>query len=212
MRVPSQEHYKAAQRVLRYLEGTRDAVLTYRSSENQELLEAHSDANWASDAILHRKSTSGSVAFVHGNPAAWKSATQKCLSLSAVEAEFVAATEAAREILFLKQLLRSIGLASGTPTVFSDNKGCIEESKDPAQHWKLKHIDTKFHFIRDNVQEGQVQVKYIDTKHNLADMLTKPVGKHVVQVARGGSHLEAAAETIQERALTYAQALRGGGM
>ena len=84
-------------------------------------------------------------------------------------------------MLFLKQLLRSIGVTTSVPTIYSDNTGCIQVSKDPVQHWKLKHIDTKYHFIRDNIQEGNVQVKYIDTKWNLADMLTKPVGKQVIQ-------------------------------
>ncbi|SOV07501.1 uncharacterized protein UDID_19206 [Ustilago sp. UG-2017a] len=159
MREPSQEHYQAAQRVLRYLESTKEVGLVYRASESQEPLVAHSDANWASDATIQRRSTSGSVVLVYGNPVAWKSATQKCVSLSAVEAEFIAATEATREVLFLKQLLRSIGIATGTPTVYSDNTGCIQVSKDPAQHWKLKHIDTKYHFVRNNVQEGRVQIK-----------------------------------------------------
>jgi hypothetical protein len=117
---------------------------------------AHSDATWASDTTIQRRSTSGSVVFVYGNPVTWKSATQKCVSLSAVEAEFIAATEATREVLFLKQLLRSIGVATSTPTVYSDNTGCIQVSKDPVQHWKLKHIDTKYHFVRNNVQEGRV--------------------------------------------------------
>ncbi|SOV04676.1 uncharacterized protein UDID_17167 [Ustilago sp. UG-2017a] len=159
MREPSQEHYQAAQRVLCYLESTKEVGLVYRASESQEPLVAHSDANWASDATIQRRSTSGSVALVYGNPVAWKSATQKCVSLSAVEAEFIAATEATREVLFLKQLLRSIGIATGTPTVYSDNTGCIQVSKDPAQHWKLKHIDTKYHFVCNNVQEGRVQIK-----------------------------------------------------
>ncbi|SOV09504.1 uncharacterized protein UDID_19001 [Ustilago sp. UG-2017a] len=156
MRKPSQEHYQAAQRVLHYLESTKEVGLVYRANESQEPLVAHSDANWASDATIQRRSTSGSVALVYGNPVAWKSATQKCVSLSAVEAEFIAATEATHEVLFLKQLLHSIGIATGTPTVYSDNTGCIQVSKDPAQHWKLKHIDTKYHFIHNNVQEGRV--------------------------------------------------------
>ena len=163
MHEPSQEHYQAAQWVLRYLESTKEVGLVYRASELQEPLVVHSDANWASDATIQRKSTSGSVALVYGNPVAWKSATQKCVSLSAVKAEFIAATEATCKVLFLKQLLCSIGIATGTLMVYLDNTGCIQVSKDPAQHWKLKHIDTKFHFICNNIQEGKVQIKYADT-------------------------------------------------
>ncbi|KAJ1594519.1 hypothetical protein NDA12_006948 [Ustilago hordei] len=211
MREPSQEHYQAAQRVLRYLESTRQVGLVYRASESQESLVAHSDANWASDATIQRRSTSGSVALVYGNPVAWKSATQKCVSLSAVEAEFIAATEATREVLFLKQLLRSIGIATGTPTVYLDNTGCIQVSKDPAQHWKLKHIDTKYHFVRNNVQEGRVQIKYVDTTRNLADVLTKPIGRQAMQQARSGLHLQIPAAVYKTGSPSYATVLKNGG-
>ncbi|SOV08353.1 uncharacterized protein UDID_17359 [Ustilago sp. UG-2017a] len=98
MREPSQEHYQAAQQVLCYLESTKEVGLVYRANESQEPLVAHSDANWASDATIQRRSTSGSVVLVYRNPVAWKSATQKCVALSAVEAEFIAATEATREV------------------------------------------------------------------------------------------------------------------
>ena len=211
MREPSQEHYQAAQRVLRYLESTRQVGLVYRASESQEPLVAHSDANWASDATIQRRSTSGSVALVYGNPVAWKSATQKCVSLSAVEAEFIAATEATREVLFLKQLLCSIGIATGTPTVYSDNTGCIQVSKDPAQHWKLKHIDTKYHFVRNNVQEGRVQIKYVDTTRNLADVLTKPIGRQAMQQARSGLHLQIPVAGYGMGSPSYATVLKNGG-
>ncbi|SYW77416.1 uncharacterized protein UHO2_07258 [Ustilago hordei] len=211
MREPSQEHYQAAQRVLRYLESTRQVGLVYRASESQEPLVAHSDANWASDATIQRRSTSGSVALVYGNPVAWKSATQKCVSLSTVEAEFIAATEATCEVLFLKQLLRSIGIATDTPTVYSDNTGCIQVSKDPAQHWKLKHIDTKYHFVRNNVQEGRVQIKYVDTTRNLADVLTKPIGRQAMQQARSGLHLQIPAAVYETGSPSYATVLKNGG-
>ncbi|KAJ1043639.1 hypothetical protein NDA10_005097 [Ustilago hordei] len=208
---PSQEHYQAAQRVLHYLESTRQVGLVYRASESQEPLVAHSDANWVSDATIQRRSTLGSVALVYRNPVAWKSATQKCMSLSAVEAEFIAAMEATCEVLFLKQLLCSIGIATGTPTVYSDNTGCIQVSKDPAQHWKLKHIDTKYHFVHNNVQEGRVQIKYVDTTRNLADILTKPIGRQAMQQARSGLHLQIPAAVYETGSPSYATVLKNGG-
>ncbi|SOV07343.1 uncharacterized protein UDID_19927 [Ustilago sp. UG-2017a] len=211
MREPSQEHYQAAQRVLRYLESTKEVGLVYRANESQEPLVAHSDANWASDATIQRRSTSGSVVLVYGNPVAWKSVTQKCVSLSAVEAEFIAATEATREVLFLKQLLCSIGIATGTPTVYLDNTGCIQVSKDPAQHWKLKHIDTKYHFIRNNVQEGRMQIKYVDTTRNLADVLTNPIGRQAMQQARSRLHLQTPAVVYKTGSPSYATVLKNGG-
>ena len=100
-----------------------------------------------------------------------------------MEAEFVAATEAAQEVLFFGHLFKAIGIDVGIPIIFSDNTGTIQVSRDPAQHWKLKHIDTKYHFIRDNMQDGKVRIKYIGTADNLADIFTKPVGKEVLQRA-----------------------------
>ncbi|SOV07209.1 uncharacterized protein UDID_18746 [Ustilago sp. UG-2017a] len=183
MTQPSREHYNAAQKVLQYLDHTRDIHLQYGSDKQQNFLMAHSDTNWASDATAQHKSSSGSAVFVCGNLVAWKSALQHCTTLSAVEAEFVAATEAAREILFFKHLFKTVSIDVGIPTIFSDNTGTIQVSKDPAQHWKLKHIDTKYHFIRDNVQDGKVKIKYINTADNLADLFTKPVGKTTLQRA-----------------------------
>ena len=101
-----------------------------------------------------------------------------------MEAEFVAATEAAREVLFFEHLFRAIGIDVGIPTILSDNTGTIQVSK------KLKHIDTKYHFIRDNSQDGKVKIKYINTADNLADVFTKPVGKDALRRARQGLGLK----------------------
>ncbi|SYW84660.1 uncharacterized protein UHO2_04591 [Ustilago hordei] len=199
MTQPSKEHYNAAQKVLQYLDHTRDTHLQYGSDKQQDFLTAHSDANWASDATAQRKSSSGSAVFVCGNLVAWKSALQRCTALSAVEAEFVAATEAAQEILFFKHLFKTVGIDVGIPTIFSDNTGTIQVSKDPAQHWKLKHIDTKYHFIRDNVQDGKVKIKYINTADNLADLFTKPVGKTTLQRARQGLGLKAKHDAVDRQ-------------
>ena len=94
MTQPSKEHYNAAQRVLQYLDGTQVIHLQYCSDKQQDFLVAHSDANWSSDTMAQCKSSSGSAVFIHGNLVAWKLALQHCTTLSAVEAEFVAVTEA----------------------------------------------------------------------------------------------------------------------
>ncbi|SOV08807.1 uncharacterized protein UDID_17746 [Ustilago sp. UG-2017a] len=211
MTQPSREHYIAAQKVLQYLDYTRDTHLQYGSNKQQDFLMAHSDANWASDATAQRKSSSGSAVFVCGNLVAWKSVLQRCTALSAVEAEFVAATEAAQEVLFFEHLFRAIGMDVGIPTIFSDNTGTIQVSKDPAQHWKLKHIDTKYHFIRDNVQDGKVRIKYINTADNLVDLFTKPVGKTTLLHARQGLGLTTQQVTVarQPPALLLREAVEG---
>ena len=185
--------------------------MQYGSNKQQDFLMAHSDANWASDATAQHKSSSGSAVFVCGNLVAWKSALQRCTALSAVEAEFVAATEAAREVLFFKHLFKAVRIDVGIPTIFSDNTGTIQVSKDPAQHWKLKHIDTKYHFIRDNVQDGKVKIKYINTADNLADLFTKPVGKTILQRARQGLGLKAQHDAVARQfpALPLREAVEG---
>ncbi|SOV08935.1 uncharacterized protein UDID_17791 [Ustilago sp. UG-2017a] len=93
-------------------------------------------------------------------------------------------------LLWAPSDVRAIGIDIGIPTIFSDNTGTIQVSKGPAQHWKLKHIDTKYHFIRDNVQDGKVKIKYINTADNLADVFTKPVGKDALQRAQQGLGLK----------------------
>ncbi|SOV03491.1 uncharacterized protein UDID_18685 [Ustilago sp. UG-2017a] len=207
----SREHYIAAQKVLQYLDYTQDTHLQYGSNKQQDFLMAHSDANWASDATAQRKSSSGSAVFVCGNLVAWKSALQRCIALSAVEAEFVAATEAAWEVLFFEHLFKAIGIDVGIPTIFSDNTGTIQVSKDPAQHWKLKHIDTKYHFIRDNMQDGKVRIKYINTTDNLADLFTKLVGKTTLLRTRQGLGLMTQQVTVarQAPALPLREAVEG---
>ncbi|SOV02228.1 uncharacterized protein UDID_19147 [Ustilago sp. UG-2017a] len=211
MTQPSREHYNAAQKVLQYLDHTRDIHLQYGSNKQQDFLMAHSNANWASDTTAQHKSSSGSAVFMCGNLVAWKSALQRCTALSAVEAEFVAATEAAREVLFFKHLFEAVGIDVGIPTIFSDNTGTIQVSKDPTQHWKLKHIDTKYHFIRDNVQDGKVRIKYINTADNLADLFTKPVGKTILQRVRQGLGLKAQHDAVarQSPALPLREAVEG---
>ncbi|SNX84045.1 uncharacterized protein MEPE_02753 [Melanopsichium pennsylvanicum] len=127
--------------------------------------------------------------FIFGNLVSWKSQVQKCVSLSAVEAEFVAASDAAREALFFKYLLRDLGVSEEKPLMLTDSMGCVQVSKDAAKHWKLKHIDTRYHFIRDNVQSGSLEIKHIRTEENLADMLTKPVPKAIIMRTCNGINM-----------------------
>ena len=97
------------------------------------------------------------------------------MALSAVEAEFIAASEAAREALFFSYLLRDLEIDAAHPVLHSDSQGCIQGSKDPAKHWKLKHIDTRYHFIRDHIQDGEIEIEFVGTADNVADILTKPL-------------------------------------
>ena len=78
-----------------------------------------------------------------------------------------------REALFFSYLLRDLGIETQPPTLWTDSQGCIQVSKDPVKHWKLKHIDTRYHFVRDHIQEGEVKINFVGTADNITDILTK---------------------------------------
>ncbi|KAJ1578410.1 hypothetical protein NDA11_005594 [Ustilago hordei] len=188
MSIPIDSAWKAAVHVVKYLNQTNEYQLHLGGETNEHSgtpVTTYTDTNWASDPTNGRRSTSGSITYVYGCPVSWKSHVQKCVALSAVEAEFVAASEAVRETLFFSYLLRDLEATGVRPVLYTDSQGCIQVSKDPAKHWKLKHIDTRYHFVRDHVQEGDVEIKYVGTANNVADVLTKPLqGLNTSRLAR----------------------------
>ncbi|SYW82912.1 uncharacterized protein UHO2_04846 [Ustilago hordei] len=188
MSIPIDSAWKAAIHVVKYLNQTNEYQLHLGGETNEHsdtLVTTYTDANWASDPTNGRRSTSGSITYVYGCPVSWKSHVQKCVALSAVEAEFVAASEVVRETLFFSYLLRDLETTDVRPVLYTDSQGCIQVSKDPAKHWKLKHIDTRYHFVCDHVQEGDVEIKYVGMANNIADVLTKPLqGLNTSRLAR----------------------------
>ncbi|SOV04878.1 uncharacterized protein UDID_17223 [Ustilago sp. UG-2017a] len=188
MSEPIDSAWSAAIHLLKYLNQTSDYRLNlggaHRSHTDQPVV-TYTDANWASDPTNGCRSTSGAITYVYGCPVSWKSHVQKCVALSAVEAELVAASEAAREALFFSYLLRDLGVFGVKPTLCTDSQGCIQVSKDPAKHWKLKHIDTRYYFVRDHVQDGDISIEFVGTANNVADILTKPLkGLNTTRISR----------------------------
>ncbi|SOV08005.1 uncharacterized protein UDID_17259 [Ustilago sp. UG-2017a] len=178
MSSPTSNAWKAALHLVKYLNQTSEYKLLFGDEANKhsgQQIVTYTDANWASDPTNRQRSTSGGVTYVYGCPVSWRSHVQKCVALSAVKAEFVAASEAAREALFFSYLLRDLGVEAHPPTLRTDSQGCIQVSKDPTKHWKLKHIDTRYHFVRDHVQEGEVKIDFVGTTDNVADILMKPL-------------------------------------
>ncbi|SOV04531.1 uncharacterized protein UDID_17116 [Ustilago sp. UG-2017a] len=188
MSIPIDSAWKAAIHVVKYLNQTNEYQLHLGGETNEHSdtpVTTYTDTNWASDPTNGQRSTLGSITYVYGCPVSWKSHVQKCVALSAVEAEFVAASEAVRETLFFSYLLRDLEIMDVWPLLYTDSQGCIQVSKDPAKHWKLKHIDTQYHFVCDHVQEGDVAIKYVRTANNVADVLTKPLqGLNTSRLAR----------------------------
>lgn len=133
------------------------------------------DSDWAADKD-QRRSTTGYVFLMNGCPVSWTSRLQSTSALSTCEAEYMALSDAMCETLWLRRMLISLDVRMDEPTVvFCDNKGAIELSSNPTFHKKSKHIETKFHRIRQEQGKGELTVDYIPTKENLSDILTKGV-------------------------------------
>ena len=170
---PGQGHWTAVKNILKYLNRTKDYVLVYNAAELCPL--GYTDSDFQAD-VDSRKSTSGYVFTLGGGAIVWKSVKQKCIADSTMEAEYVAASEAAKEAVWLKNFLLDLGVVTNMPkriTVYCDNSGAVANSREPRAHKASKHIERKYHIIRDIVQRGDIQVVKIESENNLADPFTK---------------------------------------
>uniref|UniRef100_A0A8D8ZJ24 Copia protein n=1 Tax=Cacopsylla melanoneura TaxID=428564 RepID=A0A8D8ZJ24_9HEMI len=164
----------ALKRVLRYLQGTVDLSLEFPVDKNPEIdLEAYADADWAGDTAT-RKSTSGYIIKLFGCLVLWQSRRQSSVSLSTAEAEYISASEACSDIIWTVYILNDLGIDVKKPiTLHEDNQAAIKLTA--GQSKRSKHIDIRFHFIRNKVEEGLIELKYVDSNNQLADILTKPL-------------------------------------
>jgi hypothetical protein len=173
---PGKEHWNAVLRILRYLSGTRDYKL-YLGGTSSITLQAWSDADWAGEPDT-RRSTTGYLVFLGNSPISWKSRLQPTVAASTTEAEYMAAFEACSELMYLKPLLHDMGYTSSQAIkVYEDNNGCIALSKDASSTGKSKHIDIKYHFIREQVEKGTIKLVECFTDDMIADILTKGLAK-----------------------------------
>jgi len=176
---PSSKHMSAAKRVLRYLKGTSSLGITYRPPPLH--LQGYSDADWAGDMDT-RRSTTGYIVMLNNGAIAWKSRRQPTVALSTMESEYMALTDATKELKWVRMLLAELGhsnnkSADEIPTVvFSDNQSAIALGKNPVSHARAKHIDLRHHFIREAIQDQIIWVQYIPTAEMTADSLTKALG------------------------------------
>ena len=132
------------------------------------------DANWVRD-MDQRRSTSGYVFNLFGGTISWMSKKQFVVSLSTTEAEYMAATHASKEVVWLQILCSSMGLVQGAIRIDCDSQSAIFFSKNPAYHSKTKHIDVQYHFVRDMIEDKKVLLVKVETLKNTADALTKSV-------------------------------------
>ena len=173
---PTTDHWNAVKRVMRYLRGTTKLGIHY-SSECSNKLIGYSDADWGGD-VNDRKSTSGYIFKLNGGAISWRSKKQSCVALSTAEAEYIALSAAAQEFLWLNQLISELTTSENQQiTILEDNQSTIAMTHNPQFHGRSKHIDIKYHFVRDHVNNGNIKLMYCPSGDMTADMLTKGLSR-----------------------------------
>ena len=182
---PSDIHWQAGKRILRYLQGTRNLGLSFKkTSDKQFLIQAYSDADWAGDQD-DRKSTTGYVILLNGSVVSWVSKKQSTIALSSAEAEYMAISATMQEIKWIEQLLKELKVnTSRTAQLFCDNQAAIAISQNDVHHARTKHIDIRHHYIREAIQKKEVQLSWIRSEDQLADIFTKALPIHAFQKLR----------------------------
>ncbi|KAJ4736375.1 Transposon Ty1-NL2 Gag-Pol polyprotein [Rhynchospora pubera] len=169
---PGMAHWEAVKWLLRYLKGTSSMALCFKKSSVG--LEGFVDADLGGD-MDNRKSTSGYVFTWGGTAISWMSRLQKCVALSTTEAEYVAISEAGKEMVWLLGFLKEIGKDQGCGALHTDSQSALYLAKNPVFHSRTKHIQLKYHYIREVIEDGTLSLKKIVGAENPADMLTKVV-------------------------------------
>lgn len=173
---PGRAHWNAVKRILAYLAGTNEFGIHFGTLTKESLV-GYTDADYAGD-LDTRCSTSGFAFFIHGSLVSWSSRKQKCVSQSTTEAEYVAASESCKEAVWLKSILSEIGEIEDEPVKIScDNQSAIRSIHNPGFHQRTKHIDVRYHLIRQLQEDGVIDVTYVSSKEQKADIFTKNLQK-----------------------------------
>jgi hypothetical protein len=181
---PRKPHYEVLKRVLRYLKGTAHFGLTFGGSDNKTNLIGWSDVDWAQDMDT-RRSIGAFVFNIAGGYVSWSSKKQPTVALSTAEAEYMAASNATKEAIWLQTLLKDLGFPPITATtIHVDNQACIALARNPVAHSHAKHIDICHHFICEHVTNNKIDLKYCSTKDMLADIFTKQLSRDAFEKFR----------------------------
>ena len=170
---PTLQHWTAAKRILRYLKGTIDYGLTFTRSNNFDV-QGYSDADWAGDTDT-RRSTTGYVFTAMGTPISWRSKLQRVVALSSCESELIAIVDAGKEAVWIRKALRGYNLMLDTPlNIHEDNQGTIAiATNSRGMSNRTKHVATRYFAVREWIDNGEINVIYISTVDQLADIFTK---------------------------------------
>nr|GEV81748.1 copia protein [Tanacetum cinerariifolium] len=177
-------HLEAVKRIFRYIKGTSHLGLWYPKGTGLETI-VYADSNHTRDYVDH-KSTSGVCTFVGCCLTSWFSKKQTALAISTTEAEYVSARKACQQALWMKQALVDYNVKLDDVPVLFDNKGAIDLSKNPVLHSRTKHIEIRHHFLRDNVQKGNISIEKVAFEDNIVDILTKPLKRDPFNLLRLG--------------------------
>jgi hypothetical protein len=178
-------HWQAAKHCLRYLKGTVDYKLTYKPSDSSEPFIAYSDSDHGGNPDNGR-STGGYVVKIGTGAVSWSSKLQSLVALSTTEAEHIAAVEAGKEIIWMRQLMGELGYTISEPSVLRmDNQSAIAVSKNPEHHGKMKHLALRLFWLRDAVQDGVISPSFVTTNEMAADIFTKSLDRFKAQKCSG---------------------------
>lgn len=173
---PSIVHWNALKRILRYIKGTPSHGIKFMMNSNARL-NVYSDADFAGD-VATRRSRTGFVVMVGSAPISWCSQKQQTVSLSTTESEYISGSESIRELIWLQTLYSELHpVNKNVPFLFIDNQSAIKLIKNPENHKRSKHIDVKYHFIREKFTNGFFNLQFVPSKDQIADIFTKPLPK-----------------------------------
>jgi hypothetical protein len=170
---PKECHLVAVKRMLRYLVSTPCFGIWYPKGSTFDLI-GYSDSDYAGCKV-DRKSTSGTCQFLGRSLVSWSSKKQTFVALSTTKAEYVAAGHCCAQLLWMRQTLRDFGYNLSKVPLLCDNESAIRMADNPVEYSRTKHIDIRYHFLRDHQQKGDIEVYHINTKNQLADIFTKPL-------------------------------------
>ena len=182
---PNMSHWSAGKHLLRYLKATADCKLVYPKNAGPAIV-GEADADWCGD-VIDRRSTSGHYFKFVGQGAAisWEVKKQQTVALSSSEAEYQSMASAVQEAIHLRNLLEELGCSQNESIMIGeDNQSCIKMCENPVMQKRTKHIDCKYHFIRERVEDGTVKIHYVPSAEMAADILTKPLPAPAVKKHR----------------------------
>jgi hypothetical protein len=170
---PKEVHLRAVKRIMRYLVYTPKFRLWYPKGSTFDLI-GYFDADWAGCKI-DRKSTLGTCQFLGRSLVSWASKKQNFVARSTAEAEYIAAGHCCVQLLCMRQTLRDYGYKLSKVPLLCDNDSAIRMVDNPVEHSRTKHIDIRYHFLRDHQQKGDIEIAYVNTHNQLVDIFTKPL-------------------------------------